>query len=155
MANHSHIQIGDVYRIPLPDGTFTYCQYVYSHPRMGYLVRVFDLTTTEPLNSVEQLAGANDRFPPVFVGLRATVRNGRWIRIGNLKVEDFAFPKFRQTMSTKPGTYHDWRIWDGKETVFIGDLPESLRGLQLQSVWADMALENRIIAGTYRGDRMF
>jgi hypothetical protein len=116
---------------------------------------VFDLTTKEPLDSVQEILGAKDRFPPVFVGLRATVRNGRWTRIGSSKVENFTFPKFRQTMGTKPGTYHDWRIWDGKDTIFIGDLPEELRALQLESVWSDQALERRIVAGTYRGDLMF
>jgi hypothetical protein len=91
----------------------------------------------------------------VFVGLRATVKNGRWVRIRNLQVKDFTFPQFRQTMGTKPGTYHDWRIWDGENTVIIGDLPEGMRSLQLKSVWADEALENSIVARTYRGDRMF
>jgi hypothetical protein len=58
-------------------------------------------------------------------------------------------------MGTKPGVYHDWRIWDGTNTVWIGDLPENLRKLQLKGISGYETLEERIVAGTYRGDRMF
>jgi hypothetical protein len=57
-------------------------------------------------------------------------------------------------MGTKPGVYHDWRIWDGTHRKAIGDLPAPLRSLELECVWGDEALEERIVAGTYRGDRM-
>jgi len=69
-------------------------------------------------------------------------------------VKDFTFRQFRQAMGTKPGTYHDWRIWDGKNTFNIGNLPEHMCSLELKQVWGDEALEERIVAGTYRGDRM-
>jgi hypothetical protein len=149
------IEIGDCFVIPLPDGRFGYCQHVYHHQEFGYLVRVFDKITSEPLNTTAELVTAGLLFPPVFVGLRASVRSGRWKRIGSMVVKDFAFPKFRITMGTKPGTYQDWRIWDGTTTRTIGELPISLRSLELQSVWGDEALEERISSGTYRGQQMF
>ena len=58
-------------------------------------------------------------------------------------------------MGTKPGTYDTWWIWDGKKETKIGKLPEHLRSLELKCVWGDEALEERIVAGTYRGDFMF
>ena len=155
MSGRVKIEIGDCFRIPLPDGRWAYCQYVQQSDELGYLVRVFDRITTEPLNSTAEIDGAGLLFSPVFVGLRASVRSGRWERIGIMPVNSFVFPKFRVTMGTKPGVYHDWRIWDGKNTVSIGDLPEQMRSLELKSVWGDEALEERIVAGTYRGDRMF
>jgi hypothetical protein len=57
-------------------------------------------------------------------------------------------------MGMKPGTYRDWSVWDGAKTIKIGDLPEQYRPLELKSVWGDQALEERIVAGTYRGDKM-
>jgi len=57
-------------------------------------------------------------------------------------------------MRTKPGVYHDWRIWDGSEAVKVGDLPEQYRSLELKTVWGDQGLEEQIVAGTCRGDRM-
>jgi hypothetical protein len=149
------IESGDCFQISLPDGRWAYCQFVHYNEELGYLIRVFDLITARPLNSAEGLDKAGLLFPPVFVGLRATVSNGRWPRIGSMPVKDFVFPMFRATIGTKPGTYHDWSIWDGKKNVRIGDLPEHMRSLELKSVWADVALENRIVAGTYRGDHMF
>lgn len=149
------IKIGDCFRIPLADGRFAYCQYVYQHREFGYLVRVFDKITSEPFNTAETLQTAIPLVPPVFVGLRASVRSGRWKNIGNIAVRDFAFAKFRITMGTKPGTYHDWRIWDGTTTRTIGDLPIELRSLEIQCVWGDEALEERIASGTYRGQQMF
>jgi len=71
-----------------------------------------------------------------------------------MPVKDFVFPKFRQAMGTKPGTYDSWFIWDGKKERKIGTLPEQLRSLELRCVWGDEGLEERIVAGTYRGDRM-
>ncbi len=47
-------------------------------------------------------------------------------------------------MGPKPGTYFDWRIWDGKRTKMIGDLPVSLRPLELKCVWGCEALAKRI-----------
>jgi len=96
------IKIGDCFRIPLADGRFAYCQYVYQHREFGYLVRVFDKITSEPFNTAETLQTAIPLVPPVFVGLRASVRSGRWKNIGNIAVRDFAFAKFRITMGTKP-----------------------------------------------------
>jgi len=148
------IEIGDCFRIPLPDGRWAYCQYLQQNNQLGYLIEVFDYITQEPLNSVEQLENATALFPPVFVGLRASVRSGRWQKIGVMPVIDFVFPKFRITMGTKPGVYHDWRIWDGNNTVSIGNLPEHMRSLELKQVWGDEGLEERIVVGTYRGDRM-
>jgi Immunity protein 26 len=155
MSLKAKIEIGDCFRVPLPDGRWAYCQYVQQSDELGYLVRVFDRVTSEPLSSIEELEGSGLLFPPVFVGLRASVRSGRWQKIGTMPVNGFAFPKFRITMGTKPGTYHDWRIWDGKNTVSIGELPEHMRSLELKQVWGDEGLEERIVAGTYRGDRMF
>ncbi len=155
MSVRVKIEIGDCFRVHLPDGRWAYCQYVQQNDDLGYLVRVFDRITAEPLTSTTELEGAGLLFPPVFVGLRASVRSGRWERIGTMPVNGFEFPKFRATMGTKPDTYHDWRIWDGKKTVTIGNLPEQMRSLELKQVWGDEGLEERIVAGTYRGDRMF
>jgi Immunity protein 26 len=155
MSVKGKIEIGDYFRVPLPDGRWAYCQYVQQSDELGYLVRVFDRVDKEPLNSAVELDGVGLLFPPVFVGLRASVRSGRWQKIGAMPVNGLIVPKFRFTMGTKPGTYHDWRIWDGRNTVSIGDLPEHMRSLELKQVWGDEGLEERIVAGTYRGDRMF
>jgi hypothetical protein len=155
MSARVKVEIGDYFRMPLPDGRWAYCQYLHHNGELGYLVRVFDRITAEPLDSTAELDRAGLLFPPVFVGLLASVGSGRWTRIGTTPVNDFVFPKFRQAMGTKPGTYHDWRIWDGKKTVKIGTLPEQMRKYELAMVWGDEGLEERIVAGTYRGDRMF
>ncbi len=154
MSARIKIEEGDCFRIPLRDGRWAYCQFVSKNPQLGYLVRILDRITQEPLESTTGIEGAGPLFPPVFVGLLASVGSGRWVRIGKLPVTDFTFPQFRQTMGTKPGTYHDWRIWDGKNTVSVGNLPEHMRSLELKQVWGDEGLEERIVAGTYRGDRM-
>jgi|SRR5271170_8077249 len=149
------IKVGDYFRIPLPDERWAYCQHVNKNAELAFLIRVLDRITSEPLDSIVDLQDAGFLFPPVFVGLQATARCGRWLRIGNGIVANFEFPKFRQSMGTKPGTCYDWRIWDGKKTKMVGELPPTLRSLELKQVWGDQGLEERIVAGTYRGDRMF
>jgi len=155
MSARLKIEIGDAFRMPLPNGKSAYCQYIFKHSGFGDLVRVFDHITDAPLGSITEIEMANLLLPPVFVGLVAAVKGGRWTRIGNAPVSGFAFPKFRDTMGTKPGTYHDWSIWDGKKHSMVGDLPKGMRALELKSIWGCEALADRIVAGTYRGDRMF
>ena len=155
MRKRPIIEVGDVYRIHLPNDKWTYAQFLQHNDQLGYLIRVLDRITDAPVDSAATLSGAESLFPPVFVGLAATLRSGRWKKIGNLEVKQFVFPKFRNTIGTKPGVYHDWHIWDGKESRRIGDLPLDLRSLELEMVWGDEGLEERIVAGTYRGDKMY
>lgn len=155
MSVMGKIEVGDCFRIPLADGRWAYCQYVQHSDELGYLIRVFDRITKDPLSSIDDIEDTGLLFPQVFVGLRASVRSGRWQKIGTMPVADFVFPKFRMTTGTKPGTYNDWRIWDGTSAVNIGELPEHMRSLELKQVWGDEGLEERIVAGTYRGERMF
>ncbi len=140
-------KVGDCFAIPLPDGRFSYCQYLQMNKEMGCLVRVLDVITGQPVSTVEQLKDAGDLFPPVFVGLFASVRSGRWKSVGNLPVRSFRFPKFRATAATKPGTYENWWIWDGETERFIGKLPANLRSLEQKQVWGDELLEERIATG--------
>jgi hypothetical protein len=143
------IKIGNCYIIPLGDGKYAYCQYVHRHELLGALIRVFDRTTAQPLSSSEELRDAGTMFPPVFVGLYASVNSGRWKYLGYLPVGNFEFPKFRTLVGgpLKPGTYENWWIWDGKGDHFIGKLPTKLRSLELQLVWGDELLEERIQTG--------
>ena len=118
------------------------------------MIRVFDHFVEGSIAEIESIPGHDLLFPPVFAGLQATARSGRWKRIGNLEPGPVEHPRFRQCTGTKPGTYFDWQIWDGKKTRKIGQLPVNLRKLELKCVWGDEALEERILAGTYRGGRM-
>lgn len=148
-------QIGEVFGINLPNGKTAYAQYVSWSDELGFLMRVWDLLRDGPILSFQELHNRGFLFPPVFVGLLGTLRLGRWRRMGMLPVLNFTFPKFRYTHGTKPGTYHDWLIWDGKTTTPIGDLPVDLRSLELKSVWGDEGLEERIVTGVCRGDWMW
>jgi hypothetical protein len=140
------IKVGDCFEIPLPDGRLAYCQYIHWNDKLGYLIRVFDRISGEPL-SVESLRGCKELFPPVFVGLQASVASGRWKRIGSLEVDSFRFPTFRCTSATKPGVYENWWLWEGGDQRFIGKLPPELRSLEIELVWGDELLEERIATG--------
>lgn len=141
------IKIGDCFCIPLPEKRYGYCQYLEFNEELGCLVKVFSKVTSKRLASVEELRDVGALFPPVFVGLRASVRTGRWTFIGGLPVKDFTFPKFRSTYGTKPGIYDDWWIWDGTQREFVGRLPPGLRPLEVKLVWGDELLEERIASG--------
>ena len=140
------IGVGDCFQMTLPDGRFAYCQYIQWNEKLGYLIRVFDRISEEPL-PVEALRGCKELFPPVFVGLKASVASGRWKRIGSLEVPKFRFPTFRCTSATKPGIYENWWLWGGGEQRFIGKLPPELRSLEIELVWGDELLEERIATG--------
>ncbi|MCL4517012.1 MAG: immunity 26/phosphotriesterase HocA family protein [Firmicutes bacterium] len=153
----TNLKVGDVFVIPLPDGRKAYGQFVFWDDRkpygLGFLVQIFDLITEVEV-PVEQLRSTRPLFPPVFVGLRASIRSGRWRVVGRLPVEGFVFPKFRWTNGGKPGIYHDWKIWDGEQVVFVGDLPPEYRSLELFCVWGDELLEDRIATGVNPFDKV-
>lgn len=109
-------------------------------------MQVFDLITPQPV-SVEQLRTTGPLFPPVFVGLKASIRSGRWRVIGHLPVQNFVFPTFRMTNGHGPGTYEDWSLWDGEREISLGRLPPKLRHLEVLRVWGDELLEERIMTG--------
>jgi hypothetical protein len=113
---------------------------------MGDMVRVFDVISTKPLSALE-VATHGEMFPPVFVGVRSAVKRGRWRAIGVAPVPSFDFPKFRSTSGTKPGVYANWWLWDGRDRRYIGILPAELRSLELEMVWGDELLEERIVKG--------
>jgi len=140
------IKPGDCFVIPLPDGTSGYIQYLTWNEELGTLIKVLDYVSPVPLSSTEDLRDVGERFPPVFAGLAASVKNGRWKFIGRLPL-NFRFPSFRSTNGSQPGTYHDWGLWDGRNTRVIGDLPADLRSLELKQVWGDELLEERIASG--------
>ena len=147
------LKVGDCFMIPLPDRRKAFGQYVCWNDKYGYLVQIFDVFSSEQI-PLENLRSAGRLFPPVFVGLKASIRSGRWRLIGRLPVEGFRFPKFRSTNGTKPGVYHDWRIWDGEKEVFVGDLPPEYRSLEVESVWGDELLEQRIATGVNHHDQL-
>src|ERR1700761_7505459 len=149
MKKRTVIKVGDFFEIPLLDGRLAYCRLMHRSDQLGFMIQVFDLFRRDSSASVEELRDAPPLFPPVFVGLLATVRSGRWKKIGNAPVSYFSHPKFRQTMGTKPGIYYDWTIWDGLRTVRIGKLPPEFRSLELKQVWGDEGLEERILEGSY------
>ena len=143
-------QIGDVFMMSLPNGQYAYAQFVYhdtgKHDSMGTMVRVFDLITDEEV-LVDALQNAGELFPPVFVSLLAIQRMKQWKKIGHLPLVNFRVPLFRAGNSSKPGVYHHWWIWDKGRTIFIGDLPEKYRKLEMLVIWGTDNLEQRIVTG--------
>ena len=142
------IRVGDCFAIPLPNGRDTCCQYVTWNDTYGYLIRVFAKITSEIVPATDDFQNVGEMFPPVFVGLRASVTSGRWKPLGRLSVPDFEFPRFRYRHGDlSPGAYDDWMLWDGQHHQPIGRLPSELRSLEHELVWSDELLEERIATG--------
>jgi hypothetical protein len=143
-------EIGDCFRIPLPDGRLAYGQYIFCHSEYASLVQIFDVIGQEE-NLARTLSSAGLLFPPVFVGFNDAIRQGHWRVIGNVPVEPFVFPTFRCTQAIthglEPGVYHDWLLWDGEKYTRIGSLPPKYRSLEYLCGWASDHLEERITTG--------
>ena len=57
------------------------------------------------------------------------------------------FRNFRSSNGTKPGKYKDLWIREGNNNTFVGELPEHYRSLEMECVWGDELLEERIVTG--------
>lgn len=154
------LKIGDCFDVPLPDGRRAYGQYLFwdgppDRPAsgLGCLVQIFDVISQDHV-SLEKLRSAGILFPPVFTGLKAAIKSGDWRIVGHMPVEGFVFPEFRSTFGTKPGVYHDWKIWDGEKETFVGDLQTEHRALEGKVVWGYKLLEDRIATGANRHEHM-
>ena len=146
-------KVGDVFAFSLPAGQLGYAHYIALHPTFGALVRMFRSDDPQP-RPVEDVYKAQSPFNPVFVGLYAAVRSGRWRPIGSLPPPPEPFPRFRWTFETKPGKYNDWRIWDGQSDVLIGELPRADRALEFKQVWGAEGLEERLCGARHLTDEM-
>lgn len=146
MSSPTRPKPGDIFSIPLPDGRKAYGQYLL-RGELGQLIRVFDLITSE-IVPVDQLITAGELFPPVYVFLLPPLRIGHWQVIGRLPLGEILHPKFRYTHGYTPGTYGDWRIWDGENMLFVGRLPPEFGALEIHCTWGYELLEQRIAFGT-------
>ena len=148
--------IGDIFAIQLNNGKFAYGQYIYydnyrpmgisEYTGHGCMVRIFDLMADEIVD-VSEVMDKKEMSPPVFTGLTGAISKKRWKKIGHSLIKDFQYPKFRRTFGIKPGKYDDWKIWDGIEMKFIGELPQEYRTLEILCVWGYENLEQRIETG--------
>ncbi len=146
--------IGDVFELSLPDGRFAYAQYLHRDKPggvgFGILVRVLDRLGDTPL-SIPDLRAAQNLFPPVYVGLLALVRLGRWRHIGRMSVPKDPLPCFRWRSGPEsgPGEYSDWYVIDLESSTraFVGPLSPELRRLEFQCAWGSEVLAERIAYG--------
>lgn len=149
-----HIKIGDVFELPLPDGRFAYAQYIHrdkpGEVGFGILVRVLDRLSDAPL-TVPELRDARSLFPPVYVGLVALVRLGRWKRIGRMPIPTEPLPRFRWRTGpdTGPGEYANWYVIDLESATrtFVCRLTPELHRLEFQCAWGSEVLAERIATG--------
>lgn len=149
------LRVGDVFAMRLADGLVRYGQYLHEHEREGSLVQVFRAATPEVL-PVEEVIGTGALFPPVYVGLRPAIREGRWHVIGRAPVEGFVHPLFRDHSNPSPGKNSpSWWIWDGTTETRIGELPSEYRALEMRGSWGYELLENRILKGRSVYDDMW
>lgn len=137
---------GDVFSIPLPNGSYAFGQYLGVFDE-STLIRIFKWQSNV-IPSVEVFTGAELLFPPIFVGINPPIRNGRWKRIGNLTLVDFKVPRFRQTNWHKKGINTDWSIWSQEEGFKkLGLLPPEFRSLEVKGTWPYSSVEERILTG--------
>src|SRR5260221_13545948 len=99
MKRRPIIKIGDIFEIPLSDGKRAYGQYVYYDKRYGPIVRIFNyFRDKDTLPDIDELMNAPLLFPPLIMGIFATIRESIWKVIGNRKVSDFKYPGFLEAM---------------------------------------------------------
>ena len=136
---HKKPQIGDCFLIPLSDGRFAYGQFVFWDHGNGPLSRIFAWVTETPLPLTKVLT-EKLMFPPVFIGFGSVFRDGRWRILGSLPVTEFVFPRFRSSFATRPGKYHDWKIYDGENMIAVDDLSPPNRSLEFLCGWSPQAI---------------
>jgi hypothetical protein len=135
---------GQVFKMRVGDRGFAFAQYVLWTDD-GPMFRLYD-TLVNGHTSFEQIVGTPSRFI-VVGGIPGALKAGWWTLAGRLPVSSFTHPRFRFTFAREPGVHHDWKIWDGKSEIFVGDLTPELRSLEFRCGWSPQALEKRLLTG--------
>jgi len=138
------IKVGDIICIPLEDGRYGYCQYVYDDSGEGPLIQVYKAVGDKNI-SVDDILSSGYLFGPVITGLFAAILNNVWRVIGYRKVENFKFPKFRATNGDPSNVNSLWFIYDGKKEYRISPLPEECYDYEYLTVWSPYDVADRIV----------
>ncbi|OGO35715.1 MAG: hypothetical protein A2W35_01910 [Chloroflexi bacterium RBG_16_57_11] len=144
------VKIGDVFEIPLSDGSFAYGQFVFKDSKIGPLIQIFDLISKNKIN-IEQLGSVGSLFPPIITGLFAAIRTGMWKIIGRKAIKGFVYPNFVSTFfDDRTGKAGVWFLWNGKESIRLGSrLPDEYKKLEYLMVWSPQDVVKRIETGEY------
>lgn len=143
-------EVGDIYRIPLPEGKFAYAQFIFFDTKYGGIVRIFEpIFDSEDSVELDKLLSTELRFPPVYVGISAAIKSYGWEIVDNTQVVNFIFPGFISTLpNPKTGEATTWYLWDGKELVRLGiTLPNKYKKLEFLSIYSPDLIVERIISG--------
>ena len=149
------LKIGDVFAVPLPNGTAGYVQYVADDASMldSYVIRVFrgvyDLAGPPDIAEVVSLEVAF--YAHVF--LKVCVMHGFWKNIGNAPVPDRIEVLFR-------GCWDDgnpdvrvsrrWYVWRINEPFQeIGTLSPTYVKAEIGSVLPPQSIVERMVTGRY------
>jgi len=145
------IKIGDVFEIPLSDGRKAYGQYLFRDGRMGPLIRVFDLFSSEEVRTellLDRLRSARSLFPPVITGLVAAISTGFWQVIGHMPIGEFTYPGFISAMHEDYEQRGPWYLWNGEKYIQLGrNLPEEYKHLEFLVVWDPHDIPHRMETG--------
>lgn len=144
---------GSCYSIRLSNGQFAYAQLLAMSMKpppthaLGAMVSIFDLLTDEELVNTSRLSSVAPRFLPIYVGLKAMLKSGRWRRIGELPVPAVGEPIFRSSLGLDPRASSRWRILERDQERVVDTLALEERDLEVWKVWGYEDLERRVLSG--------
>lgn len=145
------VKLGDIFEIPLSNRKKTYGQYIFMDKQYGPIVKIFDcIIDQDQIMDCEKVVQSKLLFPPIIMGIFATIREGVWKVVANIKVANFQYPKFLRAMwDPGSGKASKWFIWDGTNSVELGDrVANKYRDLEYLGVYPPDLVVNRIEKGT-------
>ena len=151
-TRRSRPRIGDIVQFPLSRG-FAYAQYVLKHdqpPHFGPLICVFEGIFESPLDTLDSLLSAKERFL-AFIPLGTAVQQRLVEIVGHQPVPPryAKFPLFKAAGHRDPVTRQvvEWWIWDGVESSRAEALTEQQKALSLKEIPGYDVLIERIESG--------
>jgi hypothetical protein len=144
---HKKPKEGDIFEVPLSNGTKAYGQYLY-FSKLGPIIQISSLISTETA-SLDQILDSKPLFPPIITGLFAALNKKKWKVIGHSPITQFNHPKFVRTLyNQRTGEAGIWFLWDGQEDIRVGPvLPVEYKSLEFLVVWNPQDVVDRIETG--------
>lgn len=155
MAKGVRIRLGDVFEVPLADGSFGYVQYIADDTSMldSYVIRAFrGCHPPSALPSLEELASHEVQFF-AHVFLKLCVKFGHWKKIGTGPLPDKIDVMFRASWDDgNPDikVSRRWYVWRANEPLRdVGELKAEYQNAEIGCVLPFDAIAERILTGAY------
>lgn len=155
MKKTSRFKLGDVFRVPLPDGRVGYFQYIAKDATQlnSEVIRLFDLITSDDTVPDIRSIMASEVIGYAHIFIQVGSKMGYWTKVGSGSIPESFDVVFRDSHDYGDPTIkvsRRWVVWRINEPFLdIGELTPQYQDSEIGIVVSPPNIPERILNGSY------